>query len=49
MLINIMASFGAGKSSLVKILGDDLNAKKYLEDPYAISDASPQLDVKHRV
>ena len=36
MLINIMAAFGAGKSSLVKILGDDLNAKKYLEDPYAI-------------
>lgn len=27
LLINIMAAFGAGKSSLVKILGEDLNAK----------------------
>ncbi|AFU63150.1 deoxyguanosine kinase [Lactobacillus phage ATCC 8014-B2] len=36
MLINIMAAFGAGKSTLVEILSKDLEATKYLEDPYAI-------------
>lgn len=33
MLIDVLGSFGSGKSSLVDILGDEFNAKKYLEDP----------------
>jgi len=36
MLINVMGAFGSGKSTLVKILSEDLGAKEYLEDPYAI-------------
>lgn len=36
MLIEVLGSFGAGKSSLVDILGDEFNGKKYLEDPNAI-------------
>lgn len=36
MLINVMGAFGSGKSTLVRILSEDLEAKEYLEDPYAI-------------
>ena len=36
MLVNVMGAFGSGKSTLVNILGEDLDAKKYLENPYAI-------------
>ena len=36
MLVNVMGAFGSGKSTLVNILGEDLGAKKYLENPYAI-------------
>lgn len=33
MLCEILGSFGVGKSSLVNILGDELGATKFLEDP----------------
>ena len=33
MLVNVMGAFGSGKSTLVNILGEDLDAKKYLENP----------------
>lgn len=36
MLIEVLGSFGSGKSSLVDIVGDEFKAKKYLEDPNAI-------------
>lgn len=33
MLCEVLGSFGVGKSSLVNILGDELGATKFLEDP----------------
>ena len=32
-LVEIIGSFGSGKSSLVKLLSKDLDAVPYLEDP----------------